>query len=376
MPRKEHPSKTVLIAPLNWGIGHATRCIPLIQAFLDLNHHIVIASDGDSLKILTSHFPQCPSITLPEYGVVYRQKKLTSLHLASQIPQIFKGIKKEHKLLKKIIDQYHIDLIISDNRYGLFHATIPSIFITHQIKIKLPFGGRIVSAILQQLISKFQQVWVPDWGSEKCLSGDLSHQKSMGDWIRFIGPMSRFNAQIKPQCPHPKLEQEPYVLFVISGPEPQRTYFEKKVVDTCQLLNTPCVIVGGNISGKAIALKEHIWHFPFLNSAQLKWTIAHAQHVFCRSGYSTILDLVALQKPAIFIPTPGQPEQEYLASFLTYSYGGHYLSQSTLSPMAVQYAIQKSPIQWPLPTHVYDLKTVIQKELASIFSPKTTPAKL
>lgn len=309
----------ILICPLDWGIGHATRCIPIINELIRHNTQVIIGADNQPLALLKQEFPNLQFIRFPGYRFLYPGNNNMALKMALQAPVILSGIKSENRLLDKLIRQYKIDAVISDNRFGLYNKNIPCIFITHQLMIKVPENLKFLEPVLFKLnrkyITKFNECWIPDWEDGFTLSGDLSHKKPKISNVYFIGPLSRFG-------PHNLNlnEQHNYkydFVIVISGPEPQRTFFEKSAIEKAKTLNMPGVVLLGKPEKFGIKNKigDKITVYSHLKSKELKDVIINSKVVISRSGYSSIMDLVALGKQAVFIPTPGQTEQEYLAEY-------------------------------------------------------------
>jgi uncharacterized protein (TIGR00661 family) len=301
--------KRILITPLDWGLGHATRCIPLIRDLIKRNCSVFIAGNGDSLTLLKDEFPQLASFTLPGYEPVYPSDGNMTIKIISQIPKFIRTIKNEHRQVESIIQANDIDLIISDNRYGCWSARVPSIFVTHQLNILMPKGLQWMSATLnffnRELIKKFALCWIPDYPDKgKCLSGQLSdyNEDSLHN-VAHIGPLSRFGTA---QVSTGKYD----VVCIFSGPEPQRTIFERKVMSQLESMSLRYFVARGTFSADH-STQEH--KHPFVNSEVLQSVISQSSLVIARSGYSTIMDLAALGKKGIVVPTPGQTEQEYLA---------------------------------------------------------------
>jgi uncharacterized protein (TIGR00661 family) len=305
-------NRKVLIVPLDWGLGHATRCVPLIKAFLKLNWQVVIAADGDIEYLLRKEFPQLQFLKLAGYEVEYSQSsKLMPLKMMWQAPKILSAIKKENEWLNRIVEQHHIDLVISDNRYGLYTEKVPCVFMTHQLNIKAPF--RWIEKRLKRMnwnyISKFSECWVPD-AEINGLAGDLSHPNELHPFpLRFLGPLSRFKRVM--------VSVKYKYLFLISGPEPQRTLLERKIFDGVADLKDEVVIVRGKPGSKEkFSFPPNITVVNHLDGHELEKLMNSAEYIVSRSGYTTVMEVAALQKRSILIPTPGQTEQEYLASYL------------------------------------------------------------
>jgi uncharacterized protein (TIGR00661 family) len=302
--------KRILVAPLDWGLGHATRCIPVIRQLLEQDAEVIIAADKRPLELLKNEFPTLEFIVLPGYNIHYPQKGSMALQMLWQIPKLLAAIKREHAQLEEIIKQKIIDAVISDNRYGLWSKQIPCIFITHQLFIKAPFGELILHTINKRYINRYTKCWVPDIEGTGNLSGELSHNKKISLNTFFIGPLSRFSSNVT-------ATEKWDILAILSGPEPQRSVFEKIILDELRTTKLKCLVVQGipekNDSKK---LSGHIEIVSHLNSTEMNKMIIASELIISRPGYSTIMDLSVLGKKAIFIPTPGQTEQQYLAKKL------------------------------------------------------------
>lgn len=305
--------KKLLIAPLDWGLGHATRCVPIIRDLLNNNCEVWLAGEGAQEKILREEFSSLHFLPLKGYRIKYSGKGLTA-KLLMQVPSILRSIKEENDWLKEQVERHEFGAVISDNRYGLYHEKVFSIFITHQLRIKSSLG-KLSEDLLQKwnykLISKFNECWIPDEEGENNLAGALSHPVKLPSLpVKYIGPLSRFT----------KLNIEEikgHLLVILSGPEPQRTILENKVVD--QIVNYPgsATIVRGVPGEKNILPSTNTIHFyNHLTAEELNKEMMKAEFVISRSGYSTVMDIHALQKKSILIPTPGQTEQVYLAGYL------------------------------------------------------------
>lgn len=307
--------KRILVAPLDWGLGHATRCIPIIKEIMSLGHEAIIATDGRAYDLLKSEIPELQLIRLKGYNPRYPKNGSMILKMGWQVPKFLFAIAWEHIALKKIIRDFSIDAVISDNRYGLWTGRVKSILITHQIFIKMPSWMRAMEVPVNWLnhffIQRFHHCWVPDENGEHNLSGELSHGEIPSN-VEYIGLLSRFNFD---NVEEEILEHHDYdVLALLSGPEPQRTILEKEIISQCISSNFRTLIVRGIPEEKKHkTLNELIEITSHLNSKELQETISRSKTVVCRAGYTSLMDLIALRKKAIIIPTPGQTEQEYLA---------------------------------------------------------------
>jgi len=300
----------ILVAPLNWGLGHATRCIPIIRALQSNGYNVIIASDGVALELLQKEFLHLQTVKLPSYGIEYAKKKSHfKQKMLSNIPKIVKAIRKEHKALKNIINIYKIDGVISDNRLGLYTSKVPTVFITHQLQVLSGKTTGLTTYLHKRFIKRFDECWVPDYKGSTNLSGILGHPEKKDYPVQYIGPLSRMHKESLMLCYD--------ALVILSGPEPQRSILEKILLTELKKYNGSILFVRGLIEKEEVHNQQkNIEIVNFLTSDKLATAINSSNFVIARSGYSAIMDLAALQKKAFFIPTPGQTEQEYLAKRL------------------------------------------------------------
>tara|TARA_B100001059_G_scaffold232629_1_gene270870 strand:+ start:259 stop:1299 length:1041 start_codon:yes stop_codon:yes gene_type:complete len=296
----------VIVAPLHWGLGHASRCVPIINSLLENNYTPIIASDGDALQFLKQEFPGLESFELPSYRISYHRN--LKLNFFFQLPILIKSVQKEHRVIQEFIKKNTgIVGLISDNRFGVRSNLLPSVYITHQLNVLSGITTFFSSFFHQKIIKKFDECWVPDTPNSE-FSGKLSStNKNLN--IKFIGVLSRLKKEF--------IEEEIDLLVLISGPEPNRTLLETKLIS--ELKNTLKKIVF--VLGK-VQEKQKKWtsgnstFYNYLLSSQLQTIINSSKMVISRSGYSSVMDLAVLGKKVFFIPTENQPEQEYLATYL------------------------------------------------------------
>jgi UDP-N-acetylglucosamine transferase subunit ALG13 len=303
-----------LVAPLDWGLGHASRCIPIIKECLIAGFEVIIAAEGSQKALLQAEFPTLNIVNLKGYRLKYGSTKwLTILKIILQIPKILIAINREKKWLTEFTNNKHLDLVIADNRFGLCNTGIISVFVTHQLYIKTPFGklvNKMVQKINYYFINHFNYCWIPDTENEINLGGELSHPHSIPLCkIRYIGILSRIKKE--------NIATGNKLLILLSGPEPQRSIFETNLLGQLKKFSIPAFFVRGlplssNTISSTASLKI-VNHFP---GEQLQDIINKSEIIICRSGYTTIMEVVPLNKKCIFIPTPGQTEQEYLAGYL------------------------------------------------------------
>lgn len=308
--------KKVLVCPLDWGIGHASRCVPLIRILREQGFEVIIAADQRPLDFLRREFPDIRLFRFPGTPIRYPKSNRMALRMLRLTPSLVRGIWKENRLLKKIVVQTGADLIISDNRYGCWHPNIQSVIMTHQLSIQVPSRLHLLRGILNSLsfyfIKKYDECWIPDFELHKGLAADLSHPELLPPNTHYIGVLSRFSDKIEP------LPEQTIPVFdllvMLSGPEPQRTMLEERILDQLTNITLRTAIVRGIPETEEEYIIDNRVHvFSHLETDKMKALILSSGLVICRSGYSSIMDLVTLGKRAIFIPTPGQTEQEYLA---------------------------------------------------------------
>lgn len=308
--------KRILVAPLNWGLGHVTRCIPLIQALERMGAEVLLASDGGALRLLKAEFPQLPAYELPSYRIRYESPNMVR-NIAWQLPRILYAIRSEQWATEKLVREHGIHGIISDNRYGCFSAKANSVILSHQLHLRIPnhLLEWTANGVLHRALRKFDAIWAPDVAEEPNLSGELSHGgQDVHPNVRFIGPLSRL------QPDGSKTEYD--VAVVLSGPEPQRTFLEQRLLEQAMLLPQKFIFIQGKTRAKEhYYVADNVELVSYLTSQELNEVLLASEIIVCRSGYSSIMDLAALCKKALLIPTPGQTEQEYLAD--------HFARQNT-----------------------------------------------
>lgn len=302
-------AKRILFATLNWGLGHSTRSIPLIRHFINQGHEIILASDGQAGILLRQEFPDLTYYELPSYNITYSEFSFYR-HWARRLPHILNAIYQERREIANLVDALEFDVIVSDNRYGVYDPRIKSIFLTHQLSFYLPppFSS-IISTVIRKMIDKFDQCWIPDFEGEVNLTGLLS-KGSLNIEKKYIGLLSRF----KIEACNPEYD----LGIIISGPEPSRTLFQAQIEELAIELppNLKMFWVLGKPGSLDIVDSTRSVVFNHLDSKELGYLLNRTEIVISRSGYSSIMDYILLKKKAVLIPTPNQPEQLYLAKRL------------------------------------------------------------
>lgn len=325
----------VLVCPLDWGLGHATRSIPLVRALVRNGHEVILGASGGGLSLLREEFPELEIFDFPGYPVRYSRTAAGLLPvLLAQLPGLLRSLAREKEMTERLVTERGIQVVLSDGRYGVRSRRVPSILVTHQVFLRVPgrFPGaaraeRLVHALNLRFLRRFQEVWVPDFPGERNLSGALSHRPRDLESLRFIGPLSRFlpaDHDWQTQPPAGASGPAVDVLASVSGPEPQRSRFETELRRALGDMSGTRVLVLGRPSDASIQPPEEtrIAHgelnvFPHLDGAVLETLFRSAALVVARSGYTTVMEMASLGLgQAVLVPTPGQSEQEYLAEHL------------------------------------------------------------
>ncbi len=299
---------------MDWGLGHATRDVPVIELLLEAGAEVVIGAANKPLQFLRNRFPQLAWVELEGYEPQYQKKGPLALKIAADLPKMMKVIKPVREKLERIIEDYDIDAVISDNRYELWSDRIPTVFMTHQLNIMakgiLSPARSVFRKVIFPYIEKFDEVWIPDVEGEPNLSGVLSHVKHFPEVpCYFTGPLSRFEFVKQTVSDNSDVD----ILCIMSGPEPQRSILEEKLVKNLKDLNYKTVMLSGNPGNFKQTQTGNIKIISHVSDVEMANLLKSAKLVISRSGYTTIMDLAVFGTKALFIPTPGQTEQEYLA---------------------------------------------------------------
>lgn len=301
---------------MNWGLGHATRCVPIIRGLLESGDNVIIAADKAPLAFLKKEFPNLEFIELPGFEPLYSKGNSQVFQLLKSIPNALINFNKEHKALEKIVDDHKIDLVISDNRFGCWSKKVHSIYITHQLHIQAPKPFRWTQGILNKLhniyIKKYDELWIPDIENTPSLSGILSHPADVKIKTKYIGFLSRFS-EIKDE------EKSIDYLVILSGPEPQRTILENIIIKQANDTDETIVILRAKPNEENLPdnIPNNVTIFNHVDDDKFTKLVSKSDKIICRGGYSSLMDLITLNRNAYLIPTPGQTEQEYLAKHLT-----------------------------------------------------------
>ncbi len=325
--------RTILISPLNWGFGHAGRMIPLALELKKRGNEVIFGADAQLLPLLEHELPGIRLVEIPGMHIRYSRLLPQYLCIFMQLPVVVISAFREHFALKRIAGEINPSVIISDNRFGFFHHSIFSVYVTHQLRIPFPWPLRFMEPFAawlhRMIISRYDLCLVPDYPGPVNLSGRLSHGLKLPVNVHYMGPLSRFVMASPPEAGITL--RHPYCCLILSGPEPQRTMLLEEVsaalrgIQLCVLSTAPVKIIPGDD--------------PFLTcivrpgSGTMRQLIEGSSLVITRAGYTSVMELVSLGKGAVLIPTPGQPEQEYLGEYLNGHHGFITLEQQKVESL-------------------------------------------
>lgn len=300
-------NKTILISPLDWGFGHTTRCVSIIRDLLINQNKIIFAGNNRQIEFIKKEFPGIKTELIEGYNVSLSSEKSTYSQIGAQSLKILNAIKRENKWVNKYITTHSVDLILSDNRYGFRHPEIESIFISHQLNLELPSFQKVVNKKLIRYVNKFDSCWIPD-DQKLNLSGTLSNSKQLEIPNHFIGLLSRFQTV--------ETANKYDFLFIISGPNPEHGIFLREVETIIKESDKRIAIVS-TVKSENPNSNTNYFHLP--SSMELNQLINESSCVISKAGYTTIMEMVFLNKRAILIPTKGQYEQEYIAKHIKHA---------------------------------------------------------
>jgi hypothetical protein len=315
----EKPQKNVLLAPLNWGLGHASRLLPVIKALKLMGCNITVAASSPASDIIRQEFPDIRMLPIRSSTIRYSRKRGLMLKLFFQGPLLLKDMVCERRWIRRYVKTEKPDVIISDNRFGLSHPTVTSCYMTHQVNVIMPSYLKPFQPLLRwlhrRIIQSYDVCLIPDT-KEAGLSGKLAHQPGGFSFKHvYMGPLSGFiNLDPLP------FAHIPDVLMVVSGPEPQRRMLVEKCIDTFKNDSREVWIVAGQPHKHYDSNDKNIRIISHMRRAALKYLMIHTPVVITRSGYTSLMDLSVIRRKAILIPTPGQTEQEYLAGYVQREY--------------------------------------------------------
>ena len=361
----------ILVAPLDWGLGHTTRCIPIIYELLKSGVEVLLAGNDVQQALLQKEFPQCTFLQLQGYNISYSHWGRGFIwKIFQQAPSILKSVSKENKWLEDAIEEHSIDAVISDNRFGLYSKKVPCVFITHQLLIKNGMGD-FAESVLQQFnykrINHFSKCWIPDYEGVPNLAGELSHPEKMPEVpCEYIGPLTRIDNLHVAQA-------KEHVLIMLSGPEPQRTLFEEIILGQLKNFNATATVVRGKPADSSPSPEvEGVTVFNHLTKKELNEELCRAEYIVSRTGYSSVMDIANLAIKPILVPTPGQTEQEYLAEYLSRQKFCITSSQKDFNLVNLLEEAKSFHFQNPFRQKKYNLSEVVQKFVTELENKRAT----
>jgi len=324
--------RNILICPLEWGLGHAGRMIPLARRLQARNYNVITGAGKDHQALFRKEVPGLTYIDFPGFRPGYSRYLPQYICLLMKTPVLFYHIVAEHVKLKRIIRDFKIDLVISDNRFGLWSRRVKSVYVTHLPVIPLPDNLRFLewTGILfhRFFIKKYSLCFIPDLPGDHNLSGRLTHQVKLEANTRFIGILSRFSEM---PIVDDKKFRFPHNTVIMSGPEPQRGILRKKLADILEHMELPTVILEGKPGTPDVTSRSgNIISFNHLPSDEMRDIITGSTSIITRPGYTSVMELISLNCSAMLVPTPGQTEQEYLARYLSAKGWFSFVSQKRL----------------------------------------------
>jgi uncharacterized protein (TIGR00661 family) len=320
----------IIYGVCSWGLGHATRSLPIMRKLIQENNDLTIISHGRSLELLKNELgEEITYVNIPDYPILLSDNTRqfiakSSIYWPLFLHRIQSGLRK----LTKILEKNGYDTIISDARYDVYSKKVPSFFISHQMRIMNPLRIQIFETGSEFFnlffFKRCRGVIVPDF-KEDNLSGELSHELKKIDENRlhYVGVLSDFK----------KLDKKRDIdyLLSITGPEPQRTKFEKVLFSQLDQLKGKIVVTLGKTDNIDLLENKQANVYSYLTRKKREEVLNRSKLVISRSGYSTILDLSVLNSHALLIPTPGQIEQEYLAQYHMKKNTFYAVNQESLS---------------------------------------------
>jgi predicted glycosyltransferase len=350
-------SLKILVSPLDWGIGHATRCIPIVQAFLDQEAEVILMGSEKVLERLSANFPELEKIRTNDAEVVYSSWLPAYFSIAIKLPSININERNSYAQLQSLIKNRQIDIIISDNRYYFRSDEVFSIILSHQLKPKVPFLTRLIEKLLAKRLEKFDEIWIPDSPENAGLSGELSHSKYNIEKQRRIGILSRFNEPIS------ELGKKEANVLIASGPEPQLSILINEFVRIYSGTVIPLTILCPFHINKEIINSINISFVSNPSDEDFLFALKNSSLIIMRSGYSSVMDLMRLGKRALLIPTPGQTEQEYIGDYLQ-KFGFSSMSQNQIKKVTSPEGLLKPKVENNV--QLVEEPALIQKEIGRL----------
>lgn len=367
----------VLVAPLDWGLGHATRCVPVVKEFIRNGAEVELAVVPANAAFFREVFPEVRQRIAPGYNIVYPKHGFNmALWLLKKSSHLNAIIRYEHRYAEEMVERHGYDIVFSDNRFGFYSRKAYSIYMTHQRRIAFPQAFAVLEGIgirwHKSLMKHFDEVWVPDIEEFPGYAGTLSHVDGSPVPLQYVGLLSRFadsDAKTISDCgseTSKASESGPSILAIVSGVEPARTRFEKDLRETlAQIPGNHVMILGKPQSGVHTWTEGNIEFHSHLPTEEFSRAVKKADWVISRGGYSTIMDMAYLGARCIFVPTPGQYEQVALAKDLASAGYAVHIPAQDLSAGALEKAFRQK-VALPAPPRSDILQEAVKKVVTRI----------
>lgn len=295
----------ILVSPLNWGLGHVSRTIPIIEALLQNENEVIICCTNAQRELYFSFFPDSIYEDFPGYPFQFKGKGNWSWDILRHLNKLKHFLNEEQKLVQQLVHKHQATILLSDQRYGFKNKDTKNIIISHQPRLPISVWNVFAHVWNTRLLFDFDELWIPD-DQNHTFAGKLSHSNHKN--THYLGPVSRFNDFTKYE------EFQLEYLAIISGPEPYASQFYKEVVAFLRRKKVPSAIVIPSsvmIEDKLPSfIKKHIQP----DKRTLELLLQKSNIIISRCGYSTLMDLHFTGHHALLVPTPGQMEQSYLAT--------------------------------------------------------------
>ena len=357
----------VLVAPLDWGLGHATRCVPVVREFLNQGAEVELAVVRSNATLLRGFFQELRQRLAPSYNIVYPKHGYNmGLWLAKNGVHLRKVMNYEHRFAEKMVERYHYDVLVSDNRFGFYSRHAKSIYMTHQRRIAFP---KVLSAFEPvgmlwhaSVMKHFDEVWVPDLPEFPGYAAGLSHVNKSPVPVKYVGALSRFENHLGTETP-----RNYKFVAIVSGVEPARSRFESLLRNVlAKVPGRHAIILGKPVLGVKSWSEGNIDFHTHLPDREFAEAVRGAQWVVSRGGYSTVMDMAVLGAKCIFVPTPGQYEQVILAQDLAREGYAATISESNFSIETLLAAMsEKGNVSLPKPKDNALLKNAVSDVLTT-----------
>ena len=335
-----------LVAPLDWGLGHATRCAPVVREFLEKGCDVELAVTRENAAILREMFPDVRQRLAPSYNIVYPKHGYNmAFWLLKNSAHLRAVMRAEHHYAEEMVERHGYDILVSDNRFAFRSRKAKSVYMTHQCRIAFPKMLRMFEAFgaawHASVMSRFDEVWVPDVPEFPGYAGSLSHVERCPRPPKFVGPLSRFAMLPLTQS----TEKDLGIVAVVSGVEPARSRFASRLSSVLpQIPGKHVVILGKPASSLKTWTAGNVTFYNHLPTQEFADVISRAGWVISRGGYSTVMDMAVLGAKCIFVPTPGQYEQVVLAADLSAAGFAVSIEEGSLSVDSLSKALQRADV--------------------------------